>query len=217
MNFLTLEREKSENLLLNILPKEIAEILKEKEGTIAEHFDQASVLFADIVGFTPLTLKMAPDEMVDLLNEIFSHFDSLEEKYGVEKIRTIGDNYMVASGVPQSRSDHAPPLASMALDMLEYCEQLPSRNGAKINFRIGINSGPMVAGVIGKRKFQYDIWGDTVNTASRMESHGEAGKIQVTQATYEILKDEFTFEPRGVMEIKGKGQMKTWFLVSGQS
>ena len=211
-HLLAIEQEKSENLLLNILPKEIAEVLKEEERTIADHFDQASVLFADIVGFTPLSIQMAPAEMVGLLNEIFSHFDSLVEKYGLEKIRTIGDNYMVAAGVPQPRADHALALASMALDMLEYCKQLPSRNGESVEFRIGINSGPLVAGIIGRKKFQYDVWGDTVNTASRMESHGLPGKIQVTKDTYALLESEFVLEPRGKIDVKGKGQMETWFL-----
>ncbi|MDK1081739.1 MAG: adenylate/guanylate cyclase domain-containing protein [Anaerolineae bacterium] len=212
-HLLAIEQEKSENLLLNILPKEIAEILKEDERTIADHYDQASVLFADIVDFTPMSIQMAPDEMVGLLNEIFSHFDSLVEKYGLEKIRTIGDNYMIASGVPQPRTDHALALASMALDMLEYCKQLPSRNGKSIEFRIGINSGPLVAGIIGRKKFQYDVWGDTVNTASRMESHGAAGRIQVSQDTHDLLENEFVLESRGKIDVKGKGVMETWYLV----
>lgn len=150
--------------------------------------------------------------MIGLLNEIYSNFDSLVDKYGLEKIRTIGDNYMVASGVPTPRADHAQALAKMALDMLKYTESLPVQNGTLINFRIGIDSGPLVAGVIGKKNFHYDVWGDTVNTASRMESHGLPGKIQVTKDTYRILKDEYIFELRGKLDVKGKGKMETWFL-----
>ena len=210
---LAVEQEKSESLLLNILPKEIAQILKTETGTIAEQFDEVSVLFADLVGFTPMSAQMEAAEMVNLLNEIFSHFDSLVDQYGLEKIRTIGDNYMVASGVPSPRQDHAQVLASFALDMMAYAEQFPAQNGKAINFRIGLNSGPLVAGIIGKRKFQYDVWGDTVNTASRMESHGVAGKIQMTRASYELLKDDFVCEGRGKVMVKGKGEMETWFLV----
>ncbi len=207
------EQEKSNNLLLNVLPKEIADILKEKDQIIANHFKEASILFADLVGFTHLTESLTPEEMIDLLNEIYSHFDSLVDKYSLEKIRTIGDNYMVASGVPTPRTDHAQALAKMGLDMLKFTESLPVQNGTQINFRIGINSGPLVAGVIGKKKFHYDVWGASVNTASRMESHGVPGKIQVTMDTYRILKDEFIFEPRGILDVKGKGNMETWFLV----
>ncbi len=210
---LAVEQEKSDNLLLNVLPKEIADILKEKNQTIANHFDEASILFADLVGFTPLTESMTPEEMIGLLNDIYSHFDGLVDKYRLEKIRTIGDNYMVVSGVPTPRADHAQALAKMALDMLKFTESLPVQNGTQINFRIGVNSGPLVAGVIGKTKFHYDVWGDSVNTASRMESHGVPGKIQVTMDIYRILKDEFIFEPRGILDVKGKGNMETWFLV----
>jgi guanylate cyclase len=151
--------------------------------------------------------------MVDLLNEIFSFFDSLVEKYGVEKIRTIGDNYMVAAGVPRPIPDHCRLLAEMALDMLAYLERRPGANGRPVNFRIGLNTGPVVAGVIGRTKFHYDVWGDTVNTASRMESHGEPGKIQITRNVYELLQDEFDCRPRGTILVKGKGEMETWFLV----
>lgn len=214
---LALEQEKSENLLLNILPKEIAPILKNNPGTIADHYDGASILFADIVNFTPWSVELPPKEMVEMLNEIFSYFDSLLDKYGVEKIRTIGDNYMAASGVPTPRPDHAQALARMALDMCAYIESRPPRNGKRLDFRIGINSGPVIAGVIGKRKFVYDLWGDPVNTASRMESNGMPGRIQITQATYELLKDEFVCEPRGKITIKGKGEMETWYLVGVKS
>ncbi|HEX9676388.1 MAG TPA: adenylate/guanylate cyclase domain-containing protein [Anaerolineales bacterium] len=207
------EQERSEKLLLNVLPKEIAPRLKQSGQTIAEHFDSASVLFADIVGSTTLFAEMEPREIVDWLNEVFSTFDVLLDKYGLEKIRTIGDSYMVAAGVPSPRPDHARALALMALEMCEQLQQMPARNGRRIAFRMGMNSGPMVGGVIGKTKFHYDLWGDTVNTASRMESHGEVGKIQVTQQTYELLRGEFDFEPRGFIPIKGKGDMQTWYLL----
>ena len=208
------EQERSESLLLNVLPEEIAPILKMDESTIADYFDSASVLFADIVGSTPLFAGMDPKETVNWLNEIFSMFDRLVEKYGLEKIRTIGDNYMVASGVPKTRSDHAQAIALLAIDMLRGLEELPTHSGNKVNFRIGINSGPMVAGVIGKTKFHYDVWGDTVNIASRMESHGEPGRIQITDETYQIVKEQFDCESRGSIQIKGKGEMATWFLIS---
>lgn len=151
--------------------------------------------------------------MIEMLNQIYSYFDNLVEKYGLEKIRTIGDNYMVASGIPATRDDHAQALANVALDIIEYTKKFPIHNGHAINFRIGINSGPLIAGVIGQKKFHYDVWGDTVNTASRMESHGVAGKIQMTAITRALIKDDFLCEKRGVLDIKGKGQMETWFLV----
>jgi adenylate cyclase len=209
---LNAEQERSEKLLLNVLPAEIAPRLKENEGTIADNFECASVLFADIVGSTPLFSQMEPREIVDWLNEVFSAFDTLVERYGLEKIRTIGDNYMVASGAPRRREDHAQALARMALEMCERLDRIPARNGRKIAFRMGINSGPMVGGVIGKTKFHYDLWGDTVNIASRMESQGEIGKIQVSEATYALLKDEFHLEPRGIIQVKGRGEMPTWYL-----
>ncbi len=205
------ERERSEALLLNILPKDIVSILKRESRTIADHFEGASILFADVVNFTPMSEKMTPTELVDLLNEIFSHFDELVEKYDVEKIKTIGDCYMVASGVPRPRPDHAHVLARLALDMREYVTQ--RRFGEHIvNLRIGINSGPVVAGVIGRKKFIYDLWGDAVNTASRMESHGSNGTIQITRATYELIKDEFSCERRGTVYVKGKGEMEAWHI-----
>ncbi len=206
------EEQKSERLLLNVLPKEIAPDLKSGKLTIADRFEHTSILFADIVDFTALSARMAPEEMVELLNQIFSHFDSLVEKYDLEKIRTIGDNYMVASGVPRPRLDHAHAIARLALDIREYIQALPARNGQKIDFRVGINSGPVVAGVIGKHRFHYDLWGDPVNTASRMESHGVAGRIQISSATRELIKDRFECESRGKIAVKGKGEMETWFL-----
>jgi guanylate cyclase len=166
-----------------------------------------------MVNFTPLSASMAPVEMVNLLNEVFSYFDSLVEKYDVEKIRTIGDSYMVAAGVPRVRLDHAQALARMALDIQAYIHNDPTCVEHKLDFRIGINSGPLIAGVIGRKKFIYDLWGDAVNTASRMESHSTPGKIQITRETYERIKDEFVCEPRGKIQVKGKGEMETWFLV----
>jgi adenylate cyclase len=210
---LRVEQSKSERLLLNVLPRKIAALLKnEDQGQIAERFDAVSVLFADVVHFTELSAVMDPAEMVGLLNEVFSYFDSLVDKYGLEKIRTIGDNYMVASGVPTARADHAQALARMALEMLEYVRHHPGRQ-AKLQFRIGMNTGPVVAGIIGQQKFHYDIWGDSVNVASRMETQGEPGKIQITGAMHQLLQDQFICEPRGCIEIKGKGEMETWFLM----
>lgn len=207
------EREKSEKLLLNILPKEIAPRLKNNPGTIADAYDCASILFADIVNFTPWSAELPPDEMVQMLNEIFSYFDSLTETYGVEKIRTIGDNYMCVAGVPTPRPDHAQTLGRMALAMREYIHSRPLRNGKRMDFRIGINSGPLVAGVIGTKKFVYDVWGDPVNVAARMESYSIPGKIQIGASTYELIREEFWCEPRGILELKGKGKMAAWFLV----
>jgi len=209
-------QQKSETLLLNILPKEIAAILKNESRTIADHYEEASVLFADMVGFTPLSAQLPPVEMVELLNEVFSFFDSLLDKYGVEKIRTIGDSYMVASGVPRGRPDHAQALARMALDMRDYISTHTFRNGQRVSFRIGINSGSMIAGVIGRRKFVYDVWGDAVNIASRMESHGLGDAVQITQTTYELIKDEFVCEPRGTVNVKGKGEMEVWLVISAK-
>jgi guanylate cyclase len=203
---LAAERARAEALLLNVLPGEVATELKRSGTTPARRFEAISVLFADVVGFTPLAADTDPEVLVSRLNQVFSHFDSLADTYGCEKIRTIGDAYMVASGVPVARPDHAQALAAMALDMLAYQESGPLR------FRIGINSGPVVAGVIGIKKFQYDVWGDTVNVASRMESHGEPGRIQISEATYELIRAEYRCAPHGPLEVKGKGTLNTWFL-----
>jgi guanylate cyclase len=203
---------KSEALLLNILPKEIAAILKNEQRTIADQYEEASVLFADMVNFTPMSAEMSPVEMVNLLNEIFSHFDSLVEKYGLEKIRTVGDSYMVAAGVPRPRSDHAGAILRLALEMRDYVRQQTLTASRPIAFRMGINSGPVLAGVIGRKKFIYDLWGDVVNMASRMESQGEGGAIQITESTYELVKDDFVCEPRGTVNVKGKGEMQVWFV-----
>jgi guanylate cyclase len=191
------------------LPKEIAPILKNHPGTIAEHYDGASILFADIVNFTPWSVELPPKQMAEMLNEIFWYFDSLLDRYGVEKICRTGDNYMVASVLPTPRPDHAQARARMALDKSAYIQSRPPRNGKRLDLRIGINSGPVIAGVIGKRKFVYDLWGDPVNTASRTESSGVPGKIQITRATYEPIKQEFTCELRGKIAVKGKGELET--------
>ena len=210
------EQAKSENLLLNVLPREIAASLKNESRTIADHYEEASVLFADMVGFTPLSAQLPPVEMVELLNEAFSFFDSLLDKYDVEKIRTIGDSYMAVSGVPRRHTNHAQALVRMALEMRDYISNHAFRNGQRVNFRIGINSGSMIAGVIGRRKFVYDVWGDAVNIASRMESHGLGGAVQITQTTYELIKDEFVCEPRGTVNVKGKGEMDVWLVLSAK-
>lgn len=212
MEDLDAERAESERLLLNILPEVIAERLKTGPGVIADQFDSVSILFADIVGFTPLSERLSAHEVVVWLNDVYSAFDSFVQKMGLEKIRTIGDNYMVASGVPTPRDDHATAITRLALDMQDHIAGLPPIGDRAIEFRVGINSGPVVGGVIGTHKFQYDIWGDAVNTASRMESHGLPGRIQVTADTYELIKDEFVCESRGTIDVKGKGEMKTWFV-----
>ena len=210
---LKVQQEQSEKLLLNILPKPIAERLKAQQSTIADSFADVSVLFADIVGFTELSARMSPTELVKRLNVIFSHFDQLAEKYGVEKIKTIGDAYMVVGGLPMPRDDHAEAIAQMALGMQAKIAKLSADTGEKLAIRVGINSGPVVAGVIGVSKFTYDLWGDTVNVAARMEATGFAGRIQVTDVTYELLKDKYLLERRGVIQVKGKGNMMTYWLL----
>jgi adenylate cyclase len=207
------EQDKAENLLLNILPRSIADKLKTSSATIADQFDAASILFADVVDFTPFSERLPPAEVVGILDHLFSHFDVLAERYGLEKIKTIGDCYMVAAGVPTSRPDHARALARMALDMREAMRSKDEVGHLGLELRIGINSGPVVAGVIGRKRFLYDLWGDAVNTASRMESQGTPGQIQVTRATYELLRDDFVLERRGTVSVKGKGEMETWYLV----
>ena len=213
LSALRVEQDKAENLLLNILPSSIAEKLKADTQTIADHFEEASILFADVVGFTPLSQRLPPAEVVGMLDHLFRHFDDLAERHGLEKIKTIGDAYMVAAGVPTPRPDHARAMAIMALDMREAMRSEDAVGHLGLDVRIGINSGPVVAGVIGRKRFLYDLWGDAVNTASRMESQGTPGQIQVTRATYELLRDEFVFEPRGTVDVKGKGDMETWYLV----
>ncbi len=205
------EREKSERLLLNVLPASIAEQLKQQPGVIAEYFPEATLLFADLVGFTPLSSRLSPISLVRLLNRIFSAFDQLVAEYGLEKIKTIGDAYMVVGGLPQPREDHAEAMADLALAMREIIggfEVTPP-----LQIRIGLNSGPVVAGVIGTHKFSYDLWGDTVNVASRMESKGEPGHIQVTEATYQHLRHRYQLAERGLINVKGKGEMLTYWLL----
>jgi adenylate cyclase len=206
------EREKSERLLLNVLPATIATRLKESDQIIADRFDNVSVLFLDIVDFTTLSASMNPAEVVSILNELFSRFDALTEQSGLEKIKTIGDAYMAVAGVPDPHHDHARRAVNLAIAMLTELQDYTAPDGTQIKARIGICSGPVVAGVIGRRKFIYDLWGDTVNTASRMESHGVCNQIQVTESTYRILHDDYPFMPRGSVEIKGKGPMSTYLL-----
>ena len=210
------EQAKAESLLLNILPQSIAERLKVERRTIADQFTSASILFADVVDFTPLAERLPPTELVAVLDRVFSHFDELAENHGLEKIKTIGDCYMVAAGVPTPRPDHARALALMALDMQAATRSDDDIGRLGLELRIGINSGPVVAGVIGRKRFLYDLWGDAVNTASRMESHGEAGRIQITGATKDLLEDEFVCEPRGTIPIKGKGEIEAWYLVASR-
>ena len=214
---LRLEQAKAEDLLLNILPRSIAEKLKAKTRPIADHFESASILFADVVDFTPWSERLPPAEVVGYLDRLFSHFDALAERYGLEKIKTIGDCYMVAAGVPTPRPDHARALAFMALDMLEAMRSDDAVGHHGLELRAGINSGPVVAGVIGRKRFLYDLWGDAVNMASRMESHGTPGRIQITRATYELLADEFECEARGTIAVKGKGDVEAWYLIGSAS
>jgi adenylate cyclase len=206
------QQEQTENLLLNILPKPIAERLKQEPSTIADSFEQVSVLFADLVGFTEFSTRRSAKQLVEFLNLIFSEFDQLAEKHGLEKIKTVGDAYMVVAGLPMSRNDHAEAIAEMALDMQQVLANVNVKTGEAFSMRIGINSGSVVAGVIGLKKFSYDLWGDTVNTASRMESLGLPGAIQVTAETYEQLRDRYLFEERGIISVKGKGEMTTYLL-----
>jgi len=202
-----------ERLLLNVLPREIAERLQEAPRPIADYFEHSSILFADVVDFTPLSSRLEPTELVGFLDRLFTAFDELADKYGVEKIKTIGDCYMVAAGVPTPRPDHALALARMALEMRDRAREcLPEGGHANLQLRIGISSGPVVAGVIGRRRFLYDLWGDTVNMASRMESHGTPGDVQITRSTWELVRDEFECLPLGLVDVKGKGPVETWRL-----
>lgn len=211
------QQEQTEKLLLNILPEPIAHQLKQQPSTIADSFEEVSVLFADLVGFTEFSAHRAATEVVEVLNQIFSRFDQLVEQHGLEKIKTIGDAYMVVAGLPMPRSDHAEVIANMALDMQQAIIDVSREIGEIFSIRIGINSGPVVAGVIGLKKFSYDLWGDTVNTASRMESLGIPGEIQVTGKTYKRLKDKYLFEKKGVISVKGKGKMVTYLLKGRKS
>ncbi|QNN53451.1 adenylate/guanylate cyclase domain-containing protein [Nocardioides mesophilus] len=212
------ERERSERLLLNVLPGPIAERLKRDSGAIAEHHDAVSVLFADLVGFTERSVVMAAEDVVDLLNVIFSAFDRVADAEGVEKIKTIGDAYMLAGGLPEARPDHLEAVTRAALAMRDEIGAIARRTGQDwLSVRIGIDSGPVVAGVIGRRKFIYDLWGDTVNTASRMESHGTPGEIQVTERVATALGPEFAIRPRGTIQVKGKGPMATFLVDAAAS
>lgn len=214
------EQEVSERLLLNVLPQSIAKRLKRQpESTeenftepIADRFSEVTVLFADIVEFTKFSATLSAERLVDVLNDIFTRFDSIADRRGLEKIKTIGDAYMAAAGLPIPVADHSARAAHMALDMIEVMDRFNEESSYKLKVRIGISTGAAVAGVIGKRKFVYDLWGDVVNTASRMESHGVSGRIQITDDTRRRLDDSFTLEERGAIDIKGKGEMHTWFL-----
>jgi class 3 adenylate cyclase len=207
------ERSRSDRILRNVLPAAIAERLKSSENRIAESFEEATVLFGDIVGFTRLSERLPPEELVALLDGIFTTFDGIAERLGLEKIKTIGDAYMVVGGVPVPRADHAQAVATMALEMRDAVAARRLPDGTSLAMRIGIHTGPVIAGVIGRKKFLYDLWGDTVNTASRMESHGVTAGIQVSEACRDRLEDAFELSPRGAIEIKGKGTMRTYLLV----
>jgi len=210
---LSQEYERSEGLLQNLVPHSIATRLKQnRDQIIADHFDDVTILFADIVDFTPRAMRLAPAHVVGFLNRVFSEFDRLAEKHNLEKIKTIGDAYMVAGGMPDRSSGHCASVAEMALDMLDHVKQLGSELGEDLKLRIGIHTGPAIAGVIGTRKLFYDVWGDTVNTASRMESHGTAGRIQVTENIRSVLGSTYKFEYRGVVDVKGKGPMTLYYL-----
>lgn len=207
------EHERAESLLLNILPASIAQQLKSTSEPIAHSHDEVTVLFADLAGFTPLSAEMSPVDLVSMLNDIFTRYDELAHSLKLEKIKTIGDAYMVAAGLPAFREDHAEAIAEMALGMIKTTEEFSAQFGASIKIRIGINTGNVVAGVIGRKKFIYDLWGDTVNIASRMESSGETGMIQVTEATYEKLKGSYLLEERGLIDVKGRGKLPTYVLI----
>ncbi len=213
LDALSAERERSERLLLNVLPATIAQRLKESPGVIADSFDSVTVLFADIVGFTAYAEALPAGDVVAVLNRLFSTFDELSDRHGLEKIKTIGDAYMVVAGLPVARPDHAVAIAEMALDLRDEVERFRDETGSALAIRVGVSSGPVVAGVIGQRKFSYDVWGDTVNTASRMEAHGIADHIQVTHDVYERLRDRYEFRAREIVEVKGKGPMATYLLL----
>ena len=206
------EKQTSDRLLLNVLPGPIADRLKNGETLIVDRFDAVSVMFADIVGFTTMSARTTPEALVSMLNTLFRSFDDLAERHGIEKIKTIGDAYMAVAGVPEPIADHAVAMAHMASDMMLVVHAYARDHGIPLDIRIGIHSGSVVAGVIGTKKFIYDLWGDTVNTASRMESHGVAGRIQVSEVTASALRDQFELEDRGTVEIKGKGAMRTYLL-----
>jgi len=209
MGGLALERERSERLLLNVLPASTAKRLKAGEVLIADRFEEVAVLFADVVDFTPMSETLSPEEMVGLLDDLFSAFDALADRWGLEKIKTIGDAYLAVSGLPVPTQDPAGSAAQMAIEMQQQASLLRE----SLRLRVGIDVGPVTAGVIGRRKFAYDLWGDTVNTASRMQSHGVPGRIQVTERAYELLRDRFSFETRGPIEVKGKGVLTPYLII----
>ncbi len=213
-----LEYERSEALLANILPASVADRLKDPaRNIIADKYDDASVLFADIAGFTERASDMDPDQLILFLDRLYGDFDALVDKHGLEKIKVTGDSYMVVSGVPQPRADHVEALAALALDMAEAASLLKDPSGDVLPLRIGLASGPVVAGVVGSRRFFYDVWGDAVNVASRMETTDSVGRIQVPEQVYRRLKDDFVLQERGVVQVKGKGLMRTWYLIGRKS
>jgi adenylate cyclase len=209
---LRIMHEKADALLLNVFPRSVAERLKRHESKVVDYVPQATIIFCDLVGFTPLAAQQKPEELVDFLNRVFIGMDELVERHGLTKIKTIGDAYMASAGVPDPRSDHAGAVADFALAVMETIPSLCEAEGCPLDLRIGIHSGPVVAGVIGEKRFAYDLWGDTVNTASRMESSGEPGRIQISPDTRAMLGDGWEVEPRGEVEIRGKGRMQTYFL-----
>ena len=211
------EHERAEKLLLNVLPAVIAERLKREATTIADAAEEVTVVFADLVGFTPLAAARSPAELVRLLDDIFTAFDSCAADVGVEKIKTVGDAYVAVAGLPTARPDHAVCAARFAFGMNDAIARYNAEHGVSLKLRIGIDSGPVVAGVIGKHKFTYDLWGDTVNSAARMESHGEPDRIQVGERAARLLERDFVLEARGEIEVKGKGRMKTWWLMAPRS
>jgi len=206
-------QRRSDDLLHNILPDDIADRLKTDETMIADDFPSVSVLFADVVGFTPISAGMPPSDLVGLLDELFTSFDGFVAELGLEKIKTVGDEYMAAAGVPRPRIDHAHAAAELALRIRDHVATNPVR-GHRLTLRIGISSGPVTAGIIGTHKFSYDLWGDTVNTASRMESEGVPGSIQVSPSSYELIEDDYLWDPRGLIDVKGKRAMETYLLIS---
>ncbi len=212
-NELLQEKSRSDRLLLNVLPQSIADRLKEDHKYIADRFEAVTIMFADLVDFTRISAGMAPDDLINLLSLVFSRFDELTEKHGVEKIKTIGDAYMVVCGAPEAREDHAEAVANLALDMQQALIELSASTGRMLMMRIGINSGPVIAGVIGNSKFSYDLWGDTVNMASRMEHYGLSNAIQVSESTYELLCNKFRFDKRDPITVKGKGKVQSYFLL----